>query len=109
MDYPNGISSREFQSKVLKSERPVLVLFVTDRGFTCRDAAKTLQNAVNGIDGIVDHVSINADEDDNHCIAREYGVTGVPSLLIFKGGKEASRLVGNVQESHIQAMVNVYA
>jgi len=52
----------------------------------------------------VKFVKLNTDESPN--LAGEYGVSGIPCLILFKGGNAVDRIVGFVNESTITSMLN---
>ena len=86
------LSSENFEKEVLKSEKPVLVDFYADWCGPCNAMAPVIEELVTELDGKVKVGKINVDE--NSDIAVEYNVMSIPTLIIFKNGKEEKRLVG---------------
>ena len=84
--------SENFEEKVLKSEKPVLVDFYADWCGPCNAMAPVIEELAIELDGKVKVGKINVD--DNPDIAVEYNVMSIPTLIIFKNGKEEKRLVG---------------
>ena len=86
------LSSENFEKEVLKSEKPVLVDFYADWCGPCNAMAPVIEELATELDGKAKVGKINVD--DNPDIAVEYNVMSIPTLIIFKNGKEEKRLVG---------------
>ena len=84
--------SENFEKEVLKSEKPVLVDFYADWCGPCNTMAPVIEELATELDGKAKVGKINVD--DNPDIAVEYNVMSIPTLIIFKNGKEEKRLVG---------------
>ena len=85
-------SSENFEKEVLKSEKTVLVDFYADWCGPCNAMAPVIEELAAEVDGKAKVGKINVDE--NSDIAVEYNVMSIPTLIIFKNGKEEKRLVG---------------
>lgn len=86
------LSTENFEKEVLKSEKPVLVDFYADWCGPCNAMAPVIEELAKELGGKVKVGKINVDE--NPDIAVEYNVMSIPTLIIFKNGKEEKRLVG---------------
>lgn len=86
------LNSENFEKEVLKSEKPVLVDFYADWCGPCNAMAPVIEELATELDGKAKVGKINVDE--NSDIAVEYNVMSIPTLIIFKNGKEEKRLVG---------------
>lgn len=88
-------SDSDFQHDVLDGSRdtPVLVDFWATWCGPCRAIAPHLEVLANELDGRVRIVKL--DVDANQKTAITYGVQSIPTLLVFKDGKVADKLVGN--------------
>ena len=86
------LSSENFEKEVLKSEKPVLVDFYADWCGPCNAMAPVIEELATELDEKAKVGKINVDE--NSDIAVEYNVMSIPTLIIFKNGKEEKRLVG---------------
>lgn len=86
------LSSENFEEEVLNSEKPVLVDFFADWCGPCKMMAPIVEELATELDGKAKVGKLNVDE--NSDIAVEYNVMSIPTLIIFKNGKEEKRLVG---------------
>lgn len=88
-------TKQEFEDKVLNSDKPVLVDFWAEWCPPCRAMAPVLKNISEDLDGTADIAKVNIEETaDNGQIASEHQVQSIPNMVIFKGGKEADRVIG---------------
>lgn len=86
------LNSENFEKVVLNSEEPVLVDFFADWCGPCKMMAPIVEELATELDGKAKVGKINVDE--NSDIAVEYNVMSIPTLIVFKNGKEEKRLVG---------------
>ncbi len=85
-------SAEEFESAVLKADKPVLVDFYADWCGPCRMLAPTIEKLAKQYEGRAVVAKVNVDHLSK--VAQRYGVQGIPAVLIFNKGKEVQRLVG---------------
>jgi thioredoxin 1 len=90
--HPIPVTDADFARAVLQSPRPVLVDFWAPWCPPCRAIAPALEELAAEYAGRVTIAKLNTDE--NQRTMAQYGVQGIPALIIFKGGQEVSRLVG---------------
>ena len=91
----NTTTKDEFKQKVLKSGKVVLVDFWAEWCPPCRAMSPILDMASRKLEDEVDIVKVNVEQSaDNGELAAEYGVSGIPNMQIFKGGKMVKELVG---------------
>jgi thioredoxin 1 len=86
------VTDQSFESEVVKSDKPVLVDFWAPWCGPCRAIAPAVEELAGEYGGTVGFAKLNTDE--NQQTMTRYGVMGLPTLLIFKGGEEVARLVG---------------
>ncbi len=88
----NEVNDSNFEEVVLKSEKPVVVDFWAPWCQPCRLIAPIIEELANEYDGRVVFAKLNTD--DNMQTAMRFGIRGIPTLIIFKNGQEAGRIVG---------------
>ena len=89
----NGsVTDQEFQDTVLGSETPVLVDFWAEWCVPCHMVSPVVEEIGQEKGASLKVVKLNID--DNPDVTRKYGVMSIPSLILFKGGEEVTRVVG---------------
>ena len=91
-EYVAEVNDSNFEKEVLKSETPVLVDFWAAWCAPCRMLTPTVEAVAEKYQGKAKIVKLNVDE--NIDSSSRYGIKGIPTLILFKGGKEADRVVG---------------
>jgi len=86
------VNDTNFETEVLKSSQPVLVDFWADWCGPCRMLAPTVESVAEKYRGKAKIVKLNVDENEGS--SSNYGVKGIPTLILFRDGKEAERVVG---------------
>ncbi|MFC5180119.1 thioredoxin [Actinomadura harenae] len=92
MSAPITVTDATFDELVLKSETPVLVDFWADWCGPCKMIAPVLDAIAAEQDGKI--VIAKMDYDQNPQTPNRFGVLGLPTLLLFKGGEVAEQIVG---------------
>lgn len=95
------ITSENYETEVIKSDRPVLVKFSTEHCGPCRMVSKVLEELAKERQD-VKIVEVDAEEQQE--LAQQFKVTAVPLLVIMKDGKEFSRNLGAVPKSKLTEM-----
>ncbi len=94
----------EYDSKVLKSDKLVLVDFWAEWCPPCRAMAPTLEALAEEMDATFDVVKVNVEESqDNALLANEHGVQGIPNMQLFRGGAHVDTIVGLVPRAVLEA------
>ncbi|MBT4122055.1 thioredoxin [bacterium] len=86
------ITQDNFESEVLKSDKPVLVDFFATWCGPCQMLMPIIEELSEEYDGKVKIATLDIDE--NQELAQKYQVSSVPSLVIFKDGEEVERMMG---------------
>ena len=85
------ITAQNFEQEVLQSDKPVLVDFYADWCGPCKMMAPVIEE----IAGEADDVKVGKLNIDNEMeIAQKYGVMSIPTLIVFRDGKEGKRDLG---------------
>ncbi len=87
-----AVTDDTFDTAVLKSETPVLVDFWAEWCAPCRAIAPILEDVSRDRAGALTVAKINIDE--NPGVPTKYGVRGIPTLMLFKGGQLAATKIG---------------
>ena len=97
------VSDASFDADVLKSDVPVVVDFWAEWCGPCKMIAPALEEIALALGSKVKIVKINIDE-NNHTPSK-YGVRGIPTLMLFKGGAVASTKVGAAPKGQLQSWI----
>lgn len=97
MAKPIVVTDADFEQSVLQSDKPVVVDFWAPWCGPCRVIAPILDKLAGEYEGRLTIAKINTDEEIQH--ASRLGIQGIPTLIIFKDGKEVGRLVGSRSET----------
>ncbi|MGB7539920.1 MAG: thioredoxin [Anaerolineales bacterium] len=103
MSEPIHVTDAEFQAKVLQSPLPVIVDFWATWCSPCRAIAPALERISVEQDGKL--IVVKVDVDENPAFAQQFGVQGIPTLLMVYQGKEVSRVVGALPEAKLKDAV----
>ena len=97
-----NVSSKNFETEVLNSEKTVLIDFYADWCGPCKMLSPVVEKFANENENIK-VVKINVDDEQD--LAIKYGVMSIPTLVVIKNGQEVNRSVGLVSKDDILNIV----
>ena len=98
-----AVTDHSFDSDVLQSKTPVLVDFWAAWCGPCKALSPKLEEMSSSFTGKVKFVKM--DVDANHQVASQFGIRGIPTLILFKDGKMVDQLVGNQPKEVIEQLL----
>lgn len=98
-----NVTDDNFQKEVLEAEIPTFVDFWASWCGPCRMIAPVFEELSNEYAGKVKFAKVNVDE--NPKTPSTYGVRGIPTLIMFKGGKAVEQIVGAVPKGQLDGAV----
>lgn len=98
------ITADNFDSEVLKAEKPVLVDFWAPWCAPCKMIGPIIDGLAEENAAKLTVAKLNVEE--NPSLAAQYGVRGIPTLLFFKGGQEVKRIVGGQGKNQLQKTID---
>lgn len=99
------VTTQRWDAEVLKPDVPVLVDFWAEWCGPCRMVGPAVEQVAKIMADKVKVTKLNVDE--NQEIAMRYNVQSIPSLLLFKGGKEIARTIGAApKETYLKFIEN---
>ncbi len=103
-EHVTAVSDSSFEQDVLQAGQPVLVDFWAEWCAPCRMLAPTVDAVAEKYAGAARVVKVNVD--DNPSVSQKYGIKGIPTLILFKGGKEEERIVGATSKEAIARLID---
>ena len=95
-----SVGDQDFKSKVLQGSRPALVDFWATWCAPCKAIAPMVEDLAGSYEGKIDFYKLNID--DNPGTPGQYGVRGIPTLLLFKDGRVVDQIVGAVPRAKLE-------
>lgn len=94
-----NVSDDNFENEVLKADEPVMVDFWAEWCGPCKALSPIVDEVAGEVAGKVKVVKVNIDENPN--APTKYGVRGIPTLMVFKGGELVDTKVGGMSKSQL--------
>jgi thioredoxin 1 len=99
-----NVSDASFEEDVLKADVPVLVDYWAEWCGPCKMIAPVLEEIAKEYDGRIKVCKLNIDE--NNETPPKFGIRGIPTLMLFKGGNVEATKVGALSKSQLAAFVD---
>ena len=103
-DHIKHVSDATFDSDVLQSTTPVLVDYWAEWCGPCKMIAPVLEDVAKSYAGRLTVAKL--DIDANPGITGQFGIRGIPTLIVFKDGKPAATKMGALSKSQLTAFVD---
>ncbi len=98
------LSDANFESEVVKSGTPVLVDFWAEWCGPCRLMGPILDELAPAYQGKLKIGKLNVDE--NQDAPTKFGVMNIPTMIVFKGGREVGRFIGAMSKGDLQKKID---
>ncbi|RRS05545.1 thioredoxin TrxA [Aquabacterium soli] len=98
------VSDASFDADVLQAATPVLVDYWAEWCGPCKMIAPILDEVADTYDGRVTIAKMNVDE--NRAVPAQFGIRGIPTLMIFKSGQLAATKVGALSKAQLTAFID---
>ena len=99
-----SVEDTDFEQIVLESDRPVVVDFWAPWCGPCRMVSPIVEELSTEYGDAVRFTKMNTDENENTMI--QYGITSIPTLIIFRDGQEVNRLVGFAPKEQLRRQID---
>lgn len=104
MSDPIELTDDNFESEVVKSDKPVLVDFWAEWCTPCQMVTPIVEEIAKDYSDKLKVGKVNVDQ--NSKTASQYGIMSIPSLLFFKAGKVVDQVIGAVPKDHLTEKVD---
>lgn len=105
-NFTKEATDANFEADILGSDKPVLVDFWAEWCGPCRMIAPSVEAVAEDYQDRAGVYKMNVDENMN--VPQRFGIRGIPTLIVFKGGEEQERIVGAVTREAIAKVLDKY-
>ena len=98
------VTKQNFEQEILNSDKPALVDFWAPWCMPCRMIATIVEEIAEEMQGKSVVGKVNVDEEGE--LAMQFGVASIPTLIVFKGGKEVKRVVGVQSKAALMGLLD---
>ena len=98
------LTDQNFEAEVLKSDKPVLVDFWAEWCMPCKMLGPTIDKLAKDYAGKVKVGKV--DTDANRDVSMRFGISAIPTVILFKDGKVANKFVGLRQEKEFKEVLD---
>ena len=104
LDRPVKVSDEDLPQLIRDAEMPVLVDFYADWCGPCKIMAPLLDDIAHARIGELLVAKLNTDQSPSS--SQQYGIRGIPTLILFRDGEEAARRTGAIPREEIEALID---
>jgi thioredoxin 1 len=101
--YVRDLSEAALDDELIQSKEPILVDFWAPWCGPCRAMAPAVEATAQKFAGEAKVYKVNVD--DNPSVSPRFGIRGIPTLILFKDGREANRLIGLSSKEEIEDLL----
>ena len=96
-------TTANFETEVLKADKPVLVDFYADWCGPCKMMTPVIESLAEELDGTAYVGKLNVDENEE--LAMKYSVMTIPTLMVFKNGTMVNKVIGVQPKEAVEKMI----
>ena len=100
----NEVTDATFAEKVLNADKPVLIDFWAEWCMPCKMLSPVLEEVTSELGDKAEIFKMNIDE--NQETPQKFGITSIPTLIVFKNGEQVENIVGAVPKNEIVQALN---